>query len=177
MVFQDSHFGFQWYQWASLEVGVRVYRGRHSTRPFYKRESSVLPRWGKVKILWPSTNQGLSGREEASGGDAFPPRVGACDPAVLDVRRRKGHPRYPGVGRAVTSVRELLQREHTAEYKPGTVSKRDKFRPNLLQNNSPVKHIQSVLIHPWSHVTTTVMFFTPAETPREGSVWNACGAY
>lgn len=39
-------------------------------------------------------------------------------------------------------------REHTAEYKPGIVSRRDKFRPNLLRNNSPIKHTQSVLIHP-----------------------------
>lgn len=46
------------------------------------------------------------------------------------------------------AVRELLQWEHTAEYKPGIVSKRDKFRPNLLQNNSPIKRTQSVLIHP-----------------------------
>lgn len=60
----------------------------------------------------------------------------------------KGHPRYPDVGRAVMSARELLQWEHTAEYRPGIVSKRDKFRPNLLQNNPPIKHTQSVLIHP-----------------------------
>lgn len=36
------------------------------------------------------------------------------------------------------SVRELLQHEYTAEYKPGIASKRDKFRPNLLQNKSPI---------------------------------------
>lgn len=52
------------------------------------------------------------------------------------------------MGRAHMAVRELLQWEHTAEYKPGIVSKRDKFRPNLLQNNSPIKCTQSVLIHP-----------------------------
>lgn len=48
--------------------------------------------------------------------------------------------------------RELPQWEHTAADKPGIVSKEDKIRPNLLQNNSEykaaVKHTQSVLIHP-----------------------------
>lgn len=104
-----------------------------------------------------------------------PPHV--CHSAVLDMHSRKGLPCHPNMGRAVMAVRKLLQWEHTAEYKPGIVSKRDKFRPNLLQNKFPIKHTQSVLIHPWSHVTTTVIFFTPAETPREESIWNACGAY
>jgi len=48
--------------------------------------------------------------------------------------------------RSVTSARELLQWEHTAEHKSGIVSKRDKFRPNLLQNNSPIKHTFFVLM-------------------------------
>lgn len=101
---------------------------------------------GKVKLLGPLTNQGLFGWEEASGAATCPPY--GCHPAVLDTCSRKGHSYHPNMGRVVTAVRELLQWEHTAEYKPGIVSKRDKFRPNLLQNNSPIKCTQSVLIHP-----------------------------
>lgn len=39
---------------------------------------------------------------------------------------------------AVAAARELLQWEHTAECKPGTVSRKDKIRPHLLQNNSKI---------------------------------------